>query len=110
MSKYTRRRFLSLTAALAGAAALASLPYRTLASPARESATTSIAITPAIRTFDYNQVELLEVPMRQQFDTNHEFFLRLDEDRLLKRFRQKAGMKAPGEDMGGWYDIDPRSE
>ena len=107
MSKYTRRRFLSLSAAVAGAAALASRPYRTLASPARESATTSIAVTPAIRTFDYNQVELLEGPMRQQFDTNHEFFLRLDEDRLLKPFRQKAGMKAPGEDMGGWYDIDP---
>src|ERR1035437_9145658 len=107
MSKYTRRRFLSLSAAVAGAAALASRPYRTLASPARESATTSIAVTPAIRTFDYNQVELLEGPMRQQFDTNHEFFLRLYEDRLLKPFRQKAGMKAPGEDMGGWYDMDP---
>ncbi len=45
--------------------------------------------------------------MRAQFDANHALFLRLDEDKLLKPFRQLAGMKAPGEDMGGWYDIDP---
>ena len=32
-------------------------------------------------------------------------FLNLDDDRLLKVFRQVAGMPAPGEDMGGWYDL-----
>jgi DUF1680 family protein len=67
----------------------------------------SVAIAPAIRTFDYSQIEMLEGPMRQQFDTNHQFFLQLDDDRLLKPFRQRAGLKAPGEDMGGWYDNDP---
>src|SRR5208282_6307818 len=29
----------------------------------------------------------------------------LDDDRLLKVFRQVAGLPAPGEDMGGWYDL-----
>jgi hypothetical protein len=106
MNAFTRRQFLSLSAAATGAT-LASRSMKVFASPVGKSAKISVAITPAIRTFSYNQIELLEGPMRRQFDTNHEFFLRLDEDRLLKPFRQLAGMKAPGEEMGGWYDIDP---
>jgi hypothetical protein len=31
-------------------------------------------------------------------------FLHLDEDALLKPFREREGMPAPGPDMGGWYD------
>ena len=50
--------------------------------------------------------------MREQFDRNHAFFLALSEDSLLKPFRQKAGLPAPGEDMGGWYtfyaDFSPK--
>jgi DUF1680 family protein len=42
--------------------------------------------------------------MRQQFDANHALFLGLNEDMLLKPFRQRAGQSAPGDDMGGWYD------
>jgi DUF1680 family protein len=33
-------------------------------------------------------------------------FLGLDEDRILKVYRQRAGMAAPGRDMGGWYDAN----
>lgn len=62
------------------------------------------AIEPKLRQFGYGDVELLEGPMRQQFDANHAFFLKLNEDMLLKPFRQRAGLAAPGEDMGGWYD------
>jgi DUF1680 family protein len=106
MKSYSRRRFLSLSAAATGAA-LAHKSFLAYASPAGVSSAPSVAITPSIGVFDYNQVELLEGPMRQQFDTNHEFYLRLDDDKLLKPFRQLAGMKAPGEDMGGWYSVDP---
>ena len=52
----------------------------------------------------YGDVALLEGPMRQQFDENHQFFLALNEDSLLKPYRERAGLPAPGEDMGGWYD------
>jgi len=45
--------------------------------------------------------------MLRQFETNHAFFLALDEDMLLKPFRQRAGLAAPGEEMGGWYDNSP---
>jgi hypothetical protein len=65
------------------------------------------AIEPKLRKFGYGDVELLEGPMRRQFDENHAFFLGLNEDMLLKPFRQRAGLPAPGEDMGGWYDNSP---
>jgi hypothetical protein len=91
----SRRHFLALSAA-----ALAARPTRGAAAP-------EIAVSPSIRLFDYGQIELLEGPMRRQFDANHAFFLRMDEDRLLKPFRQTAHQKAPGDEMGGWYDQDP---
>jgi len=31
-------------------------------------------------------------------------FLNLDEDGLLKPFRKRQGLPAPGHDLGGWYD------
>ncbi len=57
-----------------------------------------------LSTFDYSNVELLDSPFRRQFDQNHRFFFGLDNDRLLKIYRQRVGMSAPGADMGGWYD------
>jgi hypothetical protein len=56
-------------------------------------------------------VHLLDGPMLEQFRANHAYFLALDNDSLLQPFRQKAGLPAPGEPMGGWYswskDFDP---
>ena len=45
-------------------------------------------------------------PLKAQYDWVHAHFLSLDNDRLLKVYRQRAGLPAPGEDMGGWYDAD----
>src|SRR5208337_510428 len=89
-----RRKFLKKSAAaIAGAWAAPLFP-----------AWASAPIGP-LATFAYGDVELLASPLKQQFDYHHNLFLNLDEDRLLKVFRQKAGMPAPGEDMGGWYDL-----
>ena len=63
------------------------------------------AVIPPLSQFDYSEVQLLDGPMLEQFNRNHAFFLALDDDRLLKPFRQKAGLPAPGEDMGGWYSF-----
>jgi len=49
-------------------------------------------------------VELLEGRLRQQFEENHRVFLNMDEDGMLKPFRQRQGLAAPGPDLGGWYD------
>jgi len=95
--KQSRRGFLKASGAMAAAALIK--PRIADAVDTRVG-----AIEPKLRQFGYGDVELLEGPMRQQFDANHAFFLKLNEDMLLKPFRQRAGLAAPGEDMGGWYD------
>ena len=94
---HSRRGFLKAGVAVAAA---------TLAKPggALAALSNAPAITPALSQFGYGDVELLEGPMREQFDRNHAFFLKMNEDMLLKPFRQRAGLEAPGDDMGGWYD------
>ena len=56
--------------------------------------------------FAYSDVKLTGGPLRSQLDRIHASYQGLDEDRLLKVYRQRAGLLAPGEDMGGWYDAD----
>lgn len=65
---------------------------------------------PPLDLFSYADVQLLDGPLREQFDRNHAFYRALDEDALLKPFRQRAGLPAPGEDMGGWYSWAPLSD
>ena len=98
MKHPSRRRFLQLTGAAAGAA----LVQRSI--PAWGNPAATIAVTPSLSLFEYSQVQLLDGPLRTQFDHNHDLFFHLDEDALLKPFRQREGMPAPGPDMGGWYD------
>jgi len=92
MSNLTRRSFLHGAAATATAAKLVS------------GDTNRAPIMPGLKTFPYGAVQLLDSPLKRQFDQNHTFFLNLSEDRLLKIYRQRAGLPAPGENMGGWYD------
>lgn len=96
---FNRRSFLKATAA----AAAANYAARVLPAWAEDIRGT-VAITPPLACFPYSDVELLAGPMKRQFEENHARFLNLDDDRLLKVFRQLAGLPAPGEDMGGWYD------
>jgi uncharacterized protein len=99
MNKTSRRHFLKVTGAAAGAAfAARNLRASTAVSPV------AVAVVPPLSVLNYSQVQLLEGPLREQFDHNHDLFLHLDEDALLKPFRLRAGMPAPGPDMGGWYD------
>jgi uncharacterized protein len=61
-----------------------------------------------LEQFRYGEVVLLQGPMQQQFAQIHKTLLALDEDALLKPFRQKAGVPAPGPDLGGWYNWSDR--
>jgi hypothetical protein len=56
--------------------------------------------------FDYGAVELTGGPLKSQYDRMHAAYLALDNDRLLKVYRERAGLPAPGAPMGGWYDGD----
>ena len=99
MKKTSRRSFLKVAAVAAGGAfAVRNLRAWSTSRPV------SLAINPPLSVFNYAQVQLLDGPLRVQFDNNHDLFLNLDENALLKPFRQRAGMSAPGPDMGGWYD------
>ncbi len=91
---FSRRSFLKTGAALAAAS---------VASP-RHALSADAAPPAPLSQFGYGDVELLEGPLRQQFQTNHAFYAALDEDAMLKPYRQRAGLPAPGTDMGGWYD------
>jgi hypothetical protein len=59
-----------------------------------------------MREFAYGEVALTGGPLKAHYDRIHAHYLALDDDRLLKVYRQRAGMPAPGKDMGGWYDGD----
>lgn len=96
--KPSRRQILKAAAATTGGMVAArSLPGWTIPK-------VDIAVVTPLSLFEYSQVQLLDGLLRQQFDNNHKVFLNLDEDGLLKPFRQRQGMPAPGPDLGGWYD------
>ncbi len=57
-----------------------------------------------LQEFRYSDVTLTGGPLKDQYERTRAHFLTLDNDRLLKVYRQRAGLPAPGEDMGGWYD------
>ena len=102
MKKKSRRQFLgSVGGAAAGVFAARAIPawsWKAPSEPATSQATSQLSL------FRYSDVQLLDGPFRAQFEQNHRFFLDLNEDGLLKPFRQRQGLPAPGPDMGGWYD------
>jgi uncharacterized protein len=98
MKSTSRRQFLK-TAAVATGGLMAAR-----SAPAWAFPNVEVAIPPPLSVFEYPQVQLLEGILQQQLENNHKVYLNLDEDGLLKPFRQRQGMAAPGPDMGGWYD------
>jgi uncharacterized protein len=98
MKNKSRRQFLKAAAIATGGA----LTARSLGSWTFPGV--QVPVVPPLSVFEYSQVQLLDGLLREQFDNNHKVYLNLDEDGLLKPFRQREGMPAPGPDMGGWYD------
>ena len=98
MTRKSRRHFIRSTAM--STAAIAAMP----SIPALARMSAQAPIRPSMSLFAYGDVQLLDGPFRRQFDENHNFFLNMNEDALLKPFRQREGMPARGPDLGGWYD------
>jgi hypothetical protein len=98
----SRRGFLR---GAAGAAALGSAAWRSSAWPAepREK----------LPEFNYSAVRLTGGPLKSQFARIHASYLTLDDDRVLKVYRQRAGLPAPGEftlsiRVPGWLEAEPK--
>lgn len=86
----TRRTFLQSAAGLSAAALLA---RDTNAGPLKE--------------FSYGDVELAPGLAQTQFLQTRAVLLALNDDSLLKPWRLRAGLPAPGPELGGWYDELP---
>ena len=92
---FDRRTFLKTSCA--GAAGI----YSARAFPAvADSAKDLVAISTPLTTFAYGDVQLHDGPMKKQFEENHARFQNLDDDRLLKVYRQVAGMPGSGRRHG----------
>jgi DUF1680 family protein len=93
----TRREFLNITGTAAALGYAASvLPRWAQAASPREK----------LLQFRYSDITLTGGPLKSQFERVHAAYLSLNEDNLLKEPRTRAGLTAPGEFMGGWYDRD----
>jgi uncharacterized protein len=92
----TRRKFLEVSAAVLGSELLGySADLASLSSSGE-----------VLREYPFGAVTLTGGPLKQQYDRIHASYLALDNDRLLKVYRQRASLPSPGPDMGGWYDSD----
>ena len=67
-------------------------------------------VKPAIpieaRPFALNQVRLLDSPFKKAMEINKAYLLKLDADRMLWPFHDRAGMPTKGERYGGWEHRD----
>jgi len=64
---------------------------------------------PPLEEFGYGDVTLASDLHEKQLAETHALLMGLNEDSLLKPFRQMVGQRAPGEDLGGWYQYAPDS-
>jgi uncharacterized protein len=100
MTAISRRRFLQTSSSLAASVAAAGLWNRS-----------SSGLEPGppnpLAEFGYGDVLMASEPEESQLMNTHAVLMALDEDSLLKPFRQMSGLPAPGEDLGGWYSYNP---
>lgn len=90
----TRRMFL-------GTAAL------TAASSTRRLLAADSEPQPPLSECSYGDVNLAPGLAQTQFEQTQSVLLSLNEDSLLKPWRLRAGLPAPGPELGGWYDEVP---
>jgi DUF1680 family protein len=87
---------------------LAAGGWRHVAAATKVAAATNQGIADAaaapLAELAYGQVQFGTGPLDDQARENHRLVLGLDEDALLRPFRLRAGQRAPGHDLGGWYD------
>jgi hypothetical protein len=76
----------------------ASLP----GAPGQDSSGGQVYLAP----FDYSGVRLLDGMLNKQYQATRDFYFNLPNDDMLLGFRKRAGLPAPGTELGGWYSND----
>jgi DUF1680 family protein len=66
----------------------------------------SVSLDQVLEPLRHGQVLWAPGPLERQVRANHRLLLSLDEDSMLRPFRVRAGLAAPGLDLGGWYDAE----
>lgn len=95
--KVDRRQFFEIAAGAALAPALASSH-----APAKAPSQHHLAVPVLLHPFDYQNVRLRNGPMLDRMQHTRDYYLAIPNDDILQGFRQKAGLPAPGHNMGGW--------
>ena len=105
----SRRCFLQSAAAAAAANLIPGLHGFARAAVAGSLESGTLESRP-LEEFGYGEVALDSPLHEQQLQQTHAVLMNLNEDALLKPFRQMVGQPAPGEDLGGWYQYDPHNQ
>ena len=99
----SRREFIKL---MASASLLPSIAGPSAgAVPVGPSANSSAAKV-RLEPFNYSGVRLRDGMLKRQYQATRDFFFNLADDSILKGFRERAGLPAPGEQLWGWYGGD----
>lgn len=75
-----------------------------LATAAAAFASPASSTPPLLEQFRYNDVQFEPGPLAAQLTRTHEVLVGLEDDDLLRPFRVRENLPAPGRDLGGWYD------
>ncbi|MCX6865609.1 MAG: twin-arginine translocation signal domain-containing protein, partial [Verrucomicrobia bacterium] len=104
-----RREFLGTLGAAAASVALAPRAQGNPDEP-RSPAGNAPRITPkgklVLQPFDYRGVSLGPSHWQRQFQSARDYYLAVSDDDILCGFRRAAGLRAPGQPLGGWASPD----
>jgi DUF1680 family protein len=81
---------------------------KAMAHDRRDSTTVTANPQGAIQPFNYRSVRLRASFLRDQYQHMRDYFLAIPDDDMLKGFRERAGLPAPGQHLGGWYSGDDK--
>jgi DUF1680 family protein len=99
----TRRKFLK-DGIRAGAVASAVLNLAPGLLPELSAEAANPLAAKPLAEFGYGDIQLAPGLAQTQFEHTQSVLLGLNEDSLLKPWRLRAGLPAPGPELGGWYD------
>lgn len=99
----SRRELIRSLASLAFCSTIAKFPSPALAKS--EGAPAPYLSNQLLAEFNYGQVQLADDSLpKKQFVQTLSVIQSLDEDSIMRPMRMRAGLPAPGIDLGGWYD------